>query len=150
MYYSPGMCCSSLCVLCCRDYSIGDVLTTANALQRSPLQTLSVACGRVRVPKAYANVTLSVAGICDDNSTSADSTECQQAAQVADQNGEVPTLPCAKMSCKSNKQFIISQGACLSSTGHARQPIVVTTYHVLHLVDERPLGMIWRIFNNHS
>ena len=63
---------------CCRDYSAADVLTTADALQKTQLQTLSVACGRVRIPKAYANVTLSVTGY-DGNST-----ECQQAAQLAD------------------------------------------------------------------
>ncbi|DBB14474.1 TPA: hypothetical protein ACH3X3_004761 [Trebouxia sp. C0006] len=71
------------------DYTAADVLTTANALQRSKLQTLSVACGRVRVPRAYANVTLSVTG-CDDNST-----ECQQAAQLADQ-GDSPELYCQR------------------------------------------------------
>lgn len=67
----------------CRDYSADDVLTTADALQRSRLQSLSVACGRVRLPKAYANVTLSVASMCDVNST-----ECQQAAQLVDNNSE--------------------------------------------------------------
>ncbi len=78
-----------LCTFCCRDYTAADVLTTANALQRSKLQTLSVACGRVRVPRAYANVTLSVTG-CDDNST-----ECQQAAQLADQGNafSAPDMP---------------------------------------------------------
>ena len=68
-----------LCTFCCRDYTAADVLTTANAMQKSKLQTLSVACGRVRVPRAYANVTLSVSG-CADNST-----ECQQAGQLADE-----------------------------------------------------------------
>lgn len=62
------------------------MLTTANALQRSKLQTLSVACGRVRVPRAFANVTLSVMG-CDDNST-----ECQQAAQLADEGNAFSAL----------------------------------------------------------
>ncbi|KAL0035306.1 hypothetical protein WJX77_000193 [Trebouxia sp. C0004] len=71
------------------DYTAADVLTTANALQRSKLQALSVACGRVRVPRAYANVTLSVTG-CADNST-----ECQQAAQLADE-GDSPELYCQR------------------------------------------------------
>ncbi len=75
-----------LCTFCCRDYTAADVLTTANALQRSKLQTLSVACGRVRVPRAYANATLSVMG-CDDNST-----ECQQAAQLVDQGNAFSAL----------------------------------------------------------
>lgn len=38
---------------------------------------MSVACGRVHIPKANSQVTLSVAGTADDNST-----ECQQAAQL--------------------------------------------------------------------
>ena len=38
---------------------------------------MSVACGRVRVPKANSEFTLSVAGTADDNST-----ECHQAAQL--------------------------------------------------------------------
>lgn len=74
------------CLCCCRDYSAADVLTTANALQKSQLQTLSVACGRVRIPKAYANVTLSVTGY-DGNST-----ECQQAAQLADDGNAITHL----------------------------------------------------------
>ncbi|DBA74581.1 TPA: hypothetical protein ACH3X2_009453 [Trebouxia sp. C0005] len=71
------------------DYTAADVLTTANAMQKSKLQTLSVACGRVRVPRAYANVTLSVSG-CADNST-----ECQQAGQLADE-GDSPELYCQR------------------------------------------------------
>ena len=77
---------TALCTFCCRDYTAADVLTTANALQRSKLQTLSVACGRVRVPRAFANVTLSVIG-CNDNST-----ECQQAAQLVDQGDAFSAL----------------------------------------------------------
>lgn len=62
----------------CREFTADDVLTTANALQSSKLQFLSVACGRVRIPKAYANVTLSVSGCAVQNST-----ECQQTSQLA-------------------------------------------------------------------
>ena len=80
----------------CRDYSSADVLTTANALQASKLQSLSVACGRVRVPKAYTNVTLTVASWYatwyDVNSTQ--STECQQAAQQVNQTGNALCFSC--------------------------------------------------------
>ena len=71
--------------LCYRDYSADDVLTTANACkasENSRLQALSVACGRVRVPKASANITLSVSSTAEENST-----ECQQSAQLASDNG---------------------------------------------------------------
>ena len=97
-----------LCTFCCRDYTAADVLTTANALQRSKLQTLSVACGRVRIPRAYANVTLSVTG-CDDNST-----ECQQAAQLADQGNAFSALGVPLRLCCSETECKHDLGGCLA------------------------------------
>ena len=80
-------CCSKM-QLCHRDYSADDVLTTANAMERSRLQALSVACGRVRVPKAYTNITLSVTSWHQGIIPEENSTECHLAAQVASDNGE--------------------------------------------------------------
>lgn len=60
---------------------------TANAMKRSRLQALSVACGRVRVSKAYANITLSVTSYQQGVTSKGNSTECQLAAQVASDNG---------------------------------------------------------------
>lgn len=60
-----------------RDFSADDVIVTANAQKASRLQAMSAACGRIYVPKARSQVTLSVAGTADDNST-----ECQKAAQL--------------------------------------------------------------------
>lgn len=60
-----------------RDFGVSDVIVTANAWQKSRLQSMAVACGRVHVPKRNSQVTLSVAGTADDNST-----ECQQASRL--------------------------------------------------------------------
>ena len=57
-------------------------------MERSRLQALSVACGRVRVPKAYSNITLSVTSSLQGVTSEENSTECQMAAQVASDSGE--------------------------------------------------------------
>lgn len=74
--------------LCYRDLSADDVVTTANAVERSRLQALSVACGRVRVPEAYTNISLSVTSCEQDIDPENNSTECQQAAQLAADSGK--------------------------------------------------------------
>lgn len=93
---SPAKCCTAECwrprnandALCYRDYSVDDVVTTANAVERSRLQALSVACGRVRVPDAYTKILLSVTSCEQEIGPKNNSTECQQAAQLAADSGE--------------------------------------------------------------
>ena len=104
------LCCDALADPCppvyvavCRDFSVNDVVTTAGALRQSKLQSTSVACGRVHVPKANSAITLSVAGTADDNST-----ECQQAAQLVHDGKPViwllvlPASPISSLHCKSS------------------------------------------------
>lgn len=88
-----------------RDFSADDVLTTANAVEQSRLQALSVACGRVRVPEAYTKISLSVVSCQQEIDLQDNSTECQQAAQLAADNGKLcnfdmgTTCPCNMRFC---------------------------------------------------